>query len=93
MGVVNELLPGGWLEFLTRCRLKHTKQFDQEAAKQQIDPGAVFAAIDAALETAMVGKKLQKDAMNAVKASVKAEIDKGSVKADDEQAIEEMAGS
>ena len=28
VSVVNELLPGGWLEFLTACRLKKEERFD-----------------------------------------------------------------
>ena len=36
--VVNELLPGGWLQFLTRATLDNNQDFDANAAKKMLNP-------------------------------------------------------
>ena len=35
--VVNEYLPGGWLEFLTKVKLENESEFDAEREKERLD--------------------------------------------------------
>ena len=47
--VVNELLVGGWLEWLTRVKHEKTDKFDQKAEQTKITSSNATQAISSAL--------------------------------------------
>ena len=66
---------GGWLEYLTRCRLnEENEKFDQKEEMSKINYDAVDAAISSALEKAITGTHLHRDALTSIKKLVAAQM-------------------